>query len=172
MQFTLDLLTYCSTVGDGLVAKSCPTLATPWTVAHQVPLSMGFSRQEYWSGLPFPTPGDLPEPTHWTHISYIAGRLFMTQPSGKSHCSSISLVKSALNTLISVWFVDLWHWWWQNVLLSLRRGDVLKLKAEINRWSLLLKSKNLRDTHACTHIENEEKKWIKGLETYCQGGTD
>ena len=36
--------------------------ATPWTVAHQVPLSMGFSRQEYWSGLPFPTPGDLPDP--------------------------------------------------------------------------------------------------------------
>ena len=36
--------------------------ATPWTVAHQAPLSMGFSRQEYWSGLPFPTPGDLPHP--------------------------------------------------------------------------------------------------------------
>jgi len=36
----------------GLVAKSCPTLATPWTVAFQAPLSMGFSRQEYWSGLP------------------------------------------------------------------------------------------------------------------------
>jgi len=36
--------------------------ATPWTVAHQVPLSMGFSRQEYWSGLPFPSPGDLPNP--------------------------------------------------------------------------------------------------------------
>ena len=35
--------------------------ATPWTVAHQAPLSMGFSRQEYWSGLPFPTPGDLPD---------------------------------------------------------------------------------------------------------------
>ena len=33
---------------------------TPWTVAHQAPLSMGFSRQEYWSGLPFPSPGDLP----------------------------------------------------------------------------------------------------------------
>ena len=33
---------------------------TPWTVAHQAPLSMGFSRQEYWSGWPFPTPGDLP----------------------------------------------------------------------------------------------------------------
>ena len=35
---------------------------TPWTVAHQAPPSMGFSRQEYWSGLPFPSPGDLPDP--------------------------------------------------------------------------------------------------------------
>ena len=35
---------------------------TLWTVAHQAPLSMGFSRQEYWSGLPFPPPGDLPDP--------------------------------------------------------------------------------------------------------------
>ena len=46
----------------GLVAKSCPTLATPWTVACQAPLFMGFSRQEYWSGLPLPSPGDLPDP--------------------------------------------------------------------------------------------------------------
>ena len=45
-----------------LVTKLCPTLATPWTVAHQAPLSMGFSRQEYWSGLPFPSPGDLLDP--------------------------------------------------------------------------------------------------------------
>ena len=36
--------------------------ATPWTVAHQAPLPMGFSRQEYWSGLPCPLPGDLPDP--------------------------------------------------------------------------------------------------------------
>ena len=36
--------------------------ATPWTVAYQAPQSMEFSRQEYWSGLPFPTPGDLPNP--------------------------------------------------------------------------------------------------------------
>ena len=36
--------------------------ATPWTVAYQAPLSMGFSRQEYWSGVPFPSPGDLPNP--------------------------------------------------------------------------------------------------------------
>ena len=39
----------------GLVAKSCPTLVTPWTVARQAPLSVRFSRQEHWSGLPFPS---------------------------------------------------------------------------------------------------------------------
>ena len=48
--------------GGGLVTKSCPTLGTPLTVTRQAPLSMGFSRQEYWSGLPFPSPGDLPDP--------------------------------------------------------------------------------------------------------------
>ena len=41
--------------GGGLVSKLCPTLATPWTIACQAPLSMGFSRQEYWSRLPFLT---------------------------------------------------------------------------------------------------------------------
>ena len=46
---------------SGLVAE-CLTLATPWTVACQPPPSMGFSRQEYWSGLPLPSPGDLPDP--------------------------------------------------------------------------------------------------------------
>ena len=40
----------------------CPPLCDPMTIACQVPLSMGFSRQEYWSGLPFPTAGDLPNP--------------------------------------------------------------------------------------------------------------
>ena len=49
----------CVLTGGGLVAKLCPTLANPWTVALQVPLSMGFSWQEYCSGLPFPSLGDL-----------------------------------------------------------------------------------------------------------------
>ena len=49
------------------VAQSCPTLCDPWTVAHQAPPSMGFSRQEYWSGLPFPSR---------TQVSHIAGRRF------------------------------------------------------------------------------------------------
>ena len=45
-----------------LVANSCTPLATPWTVAHQAALSMEFSRQEYWSGFPCPSPEDLPNP--------------------------------------------------------------------------------------------------------------
>ena len=48
--------------GGRLVTKSCPTLVTPWTIALQAPLYMGFSTQEYWSGLPFPSPGDLSNP--------------------------------------------------------------------------------------------------------------
>ena len=47
---------------DGVCAFSCDLFTALWTVAHQAPLSMGFSRQEYWSGLPFPPPGDLPDP--------------------------------------------------------------------------------------------------------------
>ena len=60
--------------------------ATPWTVAHQAPLSTGFSRQKYWSGLPFPSPGYLPdpgiEPTSLVSPA-LAGRFFITEPSGK-----------------------------------------------------------------------------------------
>ena len=48
--------------GGGLVSKSCPTLAIPWSVACQALLSMGFYRQEYGCGLRFPFPGDLPNP--------------------------------------------------------------------------------------------------------------
>ena len=45
-----------------MCAQSCHSVATPWTVACQAPLSMGFSKQEYWSGVPFPSPGHLPNP--------------------------------------------------------------------------------------------------------------
>ena len=48
--------------GGGLVTKSCLILVTPWIIAHQAPLSIGFPRQEYWSGSSFPSPGDLPNP--------------------------------------------------------------------------------------------------------------
>ena len=59
------------------------SLATPWTVAHQAPLSMGSSRLEYWSGLPFPSPGDSSCFRDQTCTSYIAGGFFTTEPPGK-----------------------------------------------------------------------------------------
>ena len=55
--FTVQLShPYMSSESESEVAQSCPTLCHPWTVTHQAPPSMGFSRQEYWSGLPFPSP--------------------------------------------------------------------------------------------------------------------
>ena len=66
------LLFSCSVVSD--------SLPTPWTVAHQAPLSMGFLRQEYWSGLPFPSSGDLPNPGIEPISPALAGTFFTTEP--------------------------------------------------------------------------------------------
>ena len=67
-----------------LVTQSCPTLnATPWTIAHQAPLSMGFFRQEYWSGLPCPALGDLPNPDIESVSPALAGGFFTAGPSWK-----------------------------------------------------------------------------------------
>ena len=80
------MFTNVSAGGGALVTRSCPTLAIPWTVPRQASLSMGFSRQEYWSGLPFPSPGDLPNPgIELSSLASpaLAGRLFTTEPLGK-----------------------------------------------------------------------------------------
>ena len=57
--------------------------ATPWTVAHQAPLSMGFSRQQYWSGLPFHPPGDLPDPGFKPESPALQAASLPATPSGK-----------------------------------------------------------------------------------------
>ena len=64
---------------------------TPWTVAHQTPLSVGFSRQVYRSGLPFPFPGDLLDPGVEPASPVLTGRLFTTEPSGKPQVFCILL---------------------------------------------------------------------------------
>ena len=65
------------------VAQSCPTLATPWTVAYQASPSMGFSRQEYRSGLPFPSPGDLPDPGIKLRSLALQADSLPSEPPGK-----------------------------------------------------------------------------------------
>ena len=74
----------CSVVTDS---------ANSWTVAHQAPLSMGFSWQEYWSRLPFPSPGDLPDPGVKLMSPALAGRCFTTEPPGKP-CGGGDIIKN------------------------------------------------------------------------------
>ena len=58
-------------------------LCDPWTVAHQAPPCMGFSRQEYWSGLPFPSPGDLPNPGIEPRSPTLQADALTSAPPGK-----------------------------------------------------------------------------------------
>ena len=71
--------------GGGLVTKSCLTLAIPWTVASQDLLSMGFSRQEYWSGLTFPSPRNLPNPGIKPRPPALQADSLLTELQGKPH---------------------------------------------------------------------------------------
>ena len=77
-----------------VLTQSCLNFSTPQTVARQAPVSMGFSRQEYWSGLPFPLPGDLSdpgiEPKSLMSLA-LAGRFFTTSSSWEAHVIYILL---------------------------------------------------------------------------------
>ena len=71
-----------------MLSQLCPTLATPWTVAHPASLSTGFPRQECWSGLPCPLPGDLPDPgmePTCLACPALAGRFFTAEPAWKPY---------------------------------------------------------------------------------------
>ena len=75
--------------------------ATPWTVAHQAPPSMGFSRQEYWSGLPFPSPGDIPDPGIEPRSPALEADTLTSEPPGKPkqilyYKNTISMFKQIL----------------------------------------------------------------------------
>ena len=75
--FMLLLLFSHSVVSDSLV--------TPWTIAHQAPLSMRFCRQEYWSRLPFPSPGDLPNPGIKSGSPALQADSSLSEPPGRNH---------------------------------------------------------------------------------------
>ena len=85
MDHTWRIPLQCTIGGVGLIAKSCSTFATSWTVALQAPLSIGFPRQEYWSGLPFPSPGDLPDPGIEPASPALAGGFFTLGATKKAH---------------------------------------------------------------------------------------
>ena len=66
-----------------LVAQRVRLFTTSWTVDRQAPLSIGFLRQEYWSGMPFPSPGDIPDPGIEPEPATLAGGFHITEPPGK-----------------------------------------------------------------------------------------
>ena len=85
MSLSKDLITIILW-GAVLIHSHVRLLVTPWTVAHQAPPSMGFPRQEYWSGLPVPSRGDLPNPgikPICLASPELAGSFFTTEPPGK-----------------------------------------------------------------------------------------
>ena len=70
------------------------SFVTPWTVAHQASLSIGFPREEYWSGLPISSPGDLPDPGVEPRPPALAGRFVTTGPPPGKSLLKILLIKS------------------------------------------------------------------------------
>ena len=70
--------------GKGKSLSRVQLLATPWTTAYHAPPSMGFSRQEYWSGLPLPSPGDLPDPGIEPGLPALQADALPSEPPGKS----------------------------------------------------------------------------------------
>ena len=97
------LFSYNLHIDGGLVAKSCPKLATPWTVAHQAPLSLGFSRQEYWSRLPFSSPGDLPNLGVGPRSPTLAGKFFTFWTTREALICTLrySIIRIAWDTILT-----------------------------------------------------------------------
>ena len=82
------------TVTKRVCAQSCLTLCDPWTLACQAPLSMGFPRQEHWTGLPFPSSGDLLNPGIKPTSPVLAGGFFTIEPPRKSNSMLYASIKS------------------------------------------------------------------------------
>ena len=89
-----------------LVTKPCPTLVTPWTVACQAPQSMGFSRQEYWNGLPFPSPGDLPNPGIKPRSPVLQADSLPTELWGKHKDSGRGEITFRINPYTNQWGLE------------------------------------------------------------------
>ena len=85
------------------MVKSCRCLVNPWTVARQAPLSMGFPRQEYWSGLPFSTPGDLPDPGIKPCVSCNGRQILYHWATWEPKFSESNLNPKSLEKLPSFW---------------------------------------------------------------------
>ena len=104
----------------------------PWTVAHQAPLSMGFPRQEYWSGLLFPSLGGSSPPRNQTSIFCVAGRFCITKPPVKSNIEILSSYK-----YIGFFLFVCFRWkrpWKLSKMLQMSKTLQIALKNLEKRW--------------------------------------
>ena len=130
---------------------------TLWTVAHQAPLSMGFPRQEYWSGLPFLPPGDLPDPgiEPESSVSPALVGFFTTEPLGKPS-NLIAKIRSLINVCWESW-LNGWHTMSAYRIFSKNVICMKYINLEIITWGIcaLLWTTKLRQRSvkqsACTH---------------------
>ena len=84
-------------ISQSEATQSCPTLYDPWTLAHQAPPSMGFSSQECWSGLPFHSPGDLPDPGIKPRSPTLQADALTSAPPGKPLNIRIQVLTSKIS---------------------------------------------------------------------------
>ena len=117
-----------------LVAKSCPTLATPWTVACQPPLSMGFSREECWSGWPFPSPGDHSDSGIEPKSPALQADSLPTELWGKP-CFTLCAFKNFLVIATAVEHVGIWIWWQALNVLHWKYKQAFKEKSQMFFYS-------------------------------------
>ena len=164
--------------------------ATPWTVAYQVLQSMGFSRQEYWSGLPFPSPGDLPDPGIEHQVSRIVGRCFTIWATNLDSIlksrditlpKSVHLVKAMVFPVVrygyeswiikraecqSIGVCELWCWRrLLRVPWSARRSNqfiLKKINPEYSLEGLMLKLKLQYSGHLIWRTDSLEKTLMPG----------
>ena len=110
--------------------------STIWTVAHQAPLCMGFSRQEYWSGLPCPPPGDLPDsgikPVSLTS-SALAGGFFTTRTTGEALLWGVHVNKPLCVFLLLI-FLSLWRMRWAGLTQEPRRVEGKFFPSSTSAW--------------------------------------
>ena len=95
------------------------SFATPQTIAHLAPLSVGFTRQEYWSGLPLPSPGHLPNPRTEPQSPALTGRFFTTVPPGKPQLCLLAFILNMKSS--KAW------WQWSNKMQTKKTDELTAL---------------------------------------------
>ena len=131
------------------VTQLCPTLCDPWTVAYQAPLSMEFSRQEYWSGLPFPSPRALPDPGIEPRSPVLQVDALLSELLGKPQCRVLwfqSLVQE--NPICCAATKPMCHNYWSLCAL---------VSAHHNYWAHMLQL--LKSVHLSSYSTREASGW-------------